>query len=533
MRLLPRLASLWNTLFRKERLERDLDDELRAAVDTLADRHVAGGMDPATARRAAVAELGGVEQVKYEVRSSRIGAGLDLFLLDLRYAWRGLRKAPGFAAVIVVTLALGIGANTAIFSMVRAMLSSLQLFWRTPTPPVRHRTRGALVVVQVALSLVLLIGAGLLVRAFIEVLRVDPGFRSDRQLTFRIAIPSRHEYSNAFNVFARELQQRIAALPGVTSVGAISHLPYDDMPNWSLLYGTETPLPPNPPSADTRAISTDLLQTLGVALVDGRFFTDEDDNPKNVPAIVDERLAKELWPDRSALGQQFTTSVAGMSANIGAPTTRLSVVGVVRHLRLRSLVEDFRPELFLPWRIAQRNPMALVVATERDPAGLTAEIRAAVAALDSLVAIYDVRPMRAYVEEARSARRFTMLLAAMFALLALTLTSVGVYGVLAYGVAQRRHEIGVRRALGAGTGDLMRDVLAEGLGFTMLGCASGLAVAAASAKLLQSQLYGVQPRDPATFIVAVALIVVASAFACWIPARRATAISPMDALRSD
>jgi putative ABC transport system permease protein len=405
--------------------------------------------------------------------------------------------------------------------------------WRTSTLAVRRRSRAALTTIQVALSVVLLVGAGLLVRTFVEVLRVDPGFRSEQRLTFRIAVPGRYETREAFNAFARTIQQRIAALPGVIHAGAISHLPYADMPNWSLLYGPETDLPPNPPSADTRAISTDLLETLGIDPVEGRFFRDEDDNPKEVPVIVDDRLARELWPDRSALGQRLTTSVAGMNAPIGAPNARLSVVGVVPHLRLRSLVEDFRPQIFLPWRIAQRNPMALVVATAGDPIGLAAEVRAAIASIDPLVAIYDVRPLRAYVEEARSARRFTMLLASTFAVLALALSSIGVYGVLAYAVAQRRQEIGVRSALGATAGHLTRGILREVMGSALAGCAAGLAVAAATAPLLQSQLYGVHPRDPLACGAAVVLIGIATALACWIPARRATAVSPMDALRSN
>jgi putative ABC transport system permease protein len=288
------------------------------------------------------------------------------------------------------------------------------------------------------------------------------------------------------------------------------------MPNWSLLYSRETVLPPDSPNADTRAISPELFEMLGVELVAGRFFTEDDDDPRNPVAIVDERLARELWPGADPLLQQISTSVAGMNADIGAPTARLSVVGVVRHLRLRSLVEDFRPQLFLPWRIAS----------------LAADIRRAVAALDSRVAIYDVRPMQAYVTEARSMRGFTMMLAAAFALSALALTAVGVYGVLAYSVTRRRHEIGVRRALGETTGRTMRGIFREGMLVAAAGCACGLVVALLTARLLQGQLYLVHPRDPVAYGVAVALIFAVAALACWLPARRATIISPLDALRS-
>ena len=211
----------------------------------------------------------------------------------------------------------------------------------------------------------------------------------------------------------------------------------------------------------------------------------------------------------------------------------MSVVGVVRHLRLRSLVEDLTPQIFIPYRIWQRNPMAYVVRTDRDPTALAADVRAAVAALDPRLPIYDVRAMETYVESARSTRRFTMLLAAAFAACALVLTCIGVYGVLAYAVAVRRHEFGVRRALGADTVQVMREVLREGLTFAVVGSVAGLAGAAIAARLLQSQLYAVHPRDPITYGVSLALILCGAALACWIPARRATAISPMDALRTE
>jgi predicted permease len=438
----------------------------------------------------------------------------------------------GFTAAVsaVVGVLFSIAPRAEFF---RSAGGSLQPNRRTSSPSASRRVRAVLVTVQIALSVVLLVGASLLVRAFVAVLRVDPGFRTDQHLTFRMAIPGRYRSPQAFNAFTAELQRRLSAIPGVTDVGAMSHLPYDDMPNWALLYGSDAAFPPGTPQADSRAISVGLFETLGVPLVEGRFFTEADDNPEHVVAIVDDRIARELWPGRSALGQQFFTTVAGMSADIAGPNTRATVVGVVSHLRLRSLVEDLRPQLFFPWRIAQRNPIAYVIGASRDAAALAPDVRAAVSALDSRVAVYDVRPLQTYIEDARATRRFTMLLAALFALLALTLTTVGVYGVLAYTVAHRRHEIGVRRALGATEDDVMREVLREGLMFALVGSFTGLAIAAAAGRLLQSQLYGVHSSDPAAYGAAVSLVATAALVACWIPARRATAVDPMDALRSE
>jgi putative ABC transport system permease protein len=405
--------------------------------------------------------------------------------------------------------------------------ASLHPRWRTTATPIRYRGRAALAVVQIALSLTLLVGAGLLMRTFIEVVRVDPGFRADRELTFRMLIPEhRYPTTQSVNLFESELRRRLCELPGVTGAGAISHLPYDDLPNWGLPYGLTAPLQLDAPMADARAISTGTFEMLGVRLLEGRFFTDEDQNPKQPVTIVDDMLARRLWPNRSALGREFFT-------HAGSQNARVSVVGVVRHLKLRSLVDDLSPQMFVPWRIVQRNPVAWVVRAEGDPAALAPAVRTAVAGIDPRVPIYEVRPMQRYVEAARSTRRFTMLLAAAFGATALALTCVGIYGVLAYAVAARRHEFGVRRALGADAGQVRRAVLREGLAFAAAGCGAGLAGGAATSVLLQRQLYAVRPHDPITYAAAVALILTSSAVACWIPAHRATRISPIEALRTE
>jgi predicted permease len=404
---------------------------------------------------------------------------------------------------------------------------SLQPNVRSTAAPVRYRTRAILVVAQIAMSVVLLVSAGLLVRAFVEVLRVDPGFRTERQLTFRMMIPGGpYPDPDKFNAFAVELQRRLAAIPGVTGAGAFSHIPYDDLPNWGGAYALNAPVPDTAPLTDLRAVSPGLFEMLGVQLLDGRFFTEDDRNPTRSVAIVDDKLARELWPARSAVGQTF-------HVRQGSGSQRVTVVGVVRHLRVRSLVDDLNAQVFVPWRLAQRNPIAWIVQADRDPLTLAGDVRAAVASLDRRAPIHDVRPMSDYVDAARATRRFTMLLAALFALAALVLTSVGVYGVLAYAVARRRHEFGVRRALGADAARVMCDVLREGFGLALAGCGGGLLAAVMAAHLLQSQLYALHPRDPVSFAAAIVLILGGALIACGVPAYRAATISPMDALRSE
>ncbi len=400
---------------------------------------------------------------------------------------------------------------------------------RLSSSAVRYRTRGALLVVQIALSVVLLAGAGLLVRAFVAVQRIDTGFRADRHLTFRLALPeSRYESTEAIVSADGRLRERLAAIPGVTAVGAISHLPFDDLPNWGLTYAIDAAKPASGggmPRANTRAVTTGLFETLGVRLLEGRFFTDSESFQDPV-VMVDDLLAQRLWPGQSAIGQRLRIGQA-------APDRAATVVGVVRHLRLRSIVEDLTPQIFVPYRLWQRSPMAYIVSTDRDPASVAADVRSAVAAIDSRLPIYDVRTMGTYVQDALAIRRFTMLLATAFAMTALVLTCIGVYGVLAYAVATRRHEFGVRRALGAGTPQVLREVFREGLGFTLIGCAIGLVAAALAGQLLQNQLYGVHPRDPLAYSAALALILAGALVACWIPGRRAIAVSPMDALRAE
>jgi predicted permease len=397
---------------------------------------------------------------------------------------------------------------------------------RAATTRVRYRIRATLSVIQIALSIVLLVGAGLLARAFVEVQHIDLGFQTERYLTFRIALPgSRYRNTDAVVNADRELQSRLSGLPGVTGVGAISHLPYDDLPNWGLTYAVDQKDAEGgaTPRATTRAISTGLFEALGVQLVEGRFFNHAESAGHPV-VIVDDILAQRLWPGQSAIGRLILLGQA-------TPSGRATVVGVVRHLRLRSIVEDLAPQIFVPYQLWQRSPMAYVMRTSSDPTALAAEIRAVVTKFDPQLPIYDVRPMDNYIGSAMSIRRFTMLIAMIFAASALALTCVGVYGLLAYIVATRRHEFGVRRALGADTGRVMRHVFREGLGFALVGSVAGVAAAALVAHLLRTQLYAVDPRDPIAYSLSVGVLFIGVIVACWVPGRRATAISPMDALR--
>ena len=430
----------------------------------------------------------------------------------------------GTARIDGAVLAFTLGISLA-WGLVFSLAPATELF-RAISSLRSKRTRSMLVVVQVALSLVLLIGAGLLARGFAELQRVDPGFRGEGRVTVKLALPEARYTRLEMAVDAmREVQQRLAAIPGVSHAGAISHLPFDHLPNWYLTYGlarswTDTGVA----KADARAITPGLFETLGVSLVDGRFITDAD-RGDSLPVVVDEMLARDLWPGQRAVGQRFFVGQA-------TPDQQATVVGVIRHLRIRSLVADLTPQIFIPYASWLRSPMAFIVATDEPPSRLVLKIQAAVARVDPRLPIFDVQPMTHYVGSARSARRFTMLLAGAFALSALLLTCVGVYGVLAYSIATHRHEIGVRRALGADALHVIGRVIGEGVGLVALGLLAGLVVAVVSSRSLEDQLYAVPAFDPFTYACAAVAVLAGALLACVVPARRASAISPVNVIRN-
>ena len=418
-----------------------------------------------------------------------------------------------------------------------SLTGGLQQDGRRSGGGMHDRTRSALVILQIALSVVLLVSAALMTRSFIELQRVDPGFRSAHVLSFRLALPGAtldplnpNRSREAFNEFARRLQAGLGALPGVTGVGGVSHLPYDNLPNWGgpyiLKLGEDDTIAP---MADNRAVTPGFFEAAGARLVEGRFFVDDDDLRAQPVVIVDDQLARRAWPGTSAIGQR----IAADPASTGHAVYWATVVGVVHHLRHRSLLEDLGDQVYFAQRQITRNPMAYIVRTTGDAAALSAAVRQVVATLDPTLPVYDLRPLDDYVVSARAAQRFTTIIAATFAAVALILSAVGVYGVIAYAMTRRRYEFGVRLALGAQPGQVTSLVLREGARLTAAGLAAGLVSAGVAARLLQNQLFAVSPRDAASYLSAAAAIAVVAIAACWLPARRASTISPLESLRAE
>jgi putative ABC transport system permease protein len=391
-----------------------------------------------------------------------------------------------------------------------------------------QRLRAVLIGGQIAMSVVLVVAALLLARTFLNVQSVDPGFSADRIQSFRIAV--RAPNRDRALAFHRELQARLSALPGAAGAASISHAPYDHVPNWGGPYTSVAGLDPSTvPQADYRSLSPGALELLGFRLIEGRSFTEHDDPTAPLVTIVDRRVAERTWPGESPLGKQLGVDVFVT----GKAEQWATVIGVVEHVRHRSPIADVRDQLYFSQRQALRNPSVYIVKAAGDPTALMPAVREAIRTIDATQPIYDVRPLAMYVATANATRQFTMRLAVMFALVAVLLASVGVYGVIAYSVALRHREFGVRRALGAQAAQVVALVAREGSLLLGAGMAAGVILAAAVAWWMQGLLFGVGPWDPGIYVTAIPLLLLAGALACLLPARRALKVSPVEALRAE
>jgi predicted permease len=399
----------------------------------------------------------------------------------------------------------------------------------------RGRVRRALVACEVALGAMLLVGAGLMIRSVVELGRVDPGFDPEGVQTFRIALPrSRYPNREAGAAFARRLDERLRALPGVRGVGSVSALPFDALPNWSSPYVFDG-MPDEARGAreaDARAISPGFLGAIGATLVAGRDF-EEQDGPGGAPVvIVDERLAAAAWAGREAVGQRLQVEFVDPADGSFTPTWA-TVIGVVGHVRHRRLQESVREQVYLSQRQSPRQPHAYALRASGDPGALFEAVRREVAGIDPELPVYDARPLAAYVGDALAGPRFAMRLAGSFAGIALLVAAVGIYGVVAHSAARRRREIGVRLALGAAARDVLRAVLGEGLALTLAGLLLGLLAAGALLSAARGVLFGIGPQDPATYAAVGVLLLATALVASAVPAWRASRTDPTEILRAE
>jgi putative ABC transport system permease protein len=390
--------------------------------------------------------------------------------------------------------------------------------------------RRILVVSEFALSLVLLIGAGLLVRSFSALQHVHTGFSSQNVTTFRVTMNGpRYQKPEDRIRFARELEQKIAALPGVQSVGSINQLPLTGSgPQMPYAYNDETAQKWESISADWRPVTPGYFSTIGAHLLAGRYFNDEDDRNHPVVLIVDDMLARRAWPGESAIGKKLQVEQLTQPGNA---RTWAVVVGVVAHLRIHDLTRDVREQIYIPHAQEPFGVLGVTVKASGDAGNVRKQAEQIVRSLDPAIAVRDLKQMDDYLADARGPMRFNLILIGIFSAIALVLASVGLYGVMAYSVTQRSHELGIRMALGATPRDVLRLILGQGARLTIVGAGFGLLAAFLMTRALATLLFGVSATDPLTFAVVVVVLVTVALAACYIPARRASRVDPMIALR--
>ncbi|MGH9853003.1 MAG: ABC transporter permease, partial [Blastocatellia bacterium] len=406
----------------------------------------------------------------------------------------------------------------------------------------QQRAQGVLVAVEMALALVLLVGAGLLIRSLSALWQVDPGFQTENVLTFGISLPPSISVGQSASPEAgranlRDLSDKLKAIPGVRAAALTTGEAPLQSPNDLSFWREGQPKP-----ADASQVNMSLfyrvepgyLTALGIPLKQGRFFTEQDDERAPAVAVIDEAFARQYFPRESPLGKRI---------NLGGDLDPWQIVGVVGHVKQWSLDADERQslqaQLYLPFRQAADSRPTLGVVmrvegvTEKTGAAFFENVRRVVQNQHSQNVIFGTQTMNEVIAGSLAARRFSMILLNAFAVVALLLASVGLYGVISYLVGQRTQEIGVRMALGAGRRDVLRLVLQHGMKMALSGVALGLIAAVGLTRLLATMLYGVSATDPTTFVVIALLLVMVALLACFVPAWRATKVDPLTALRHE
>jgi predicted permease len=392
--------------------------------------------------------------------------------------------------------------------------------------------RRLLVMSELALAVMLLIAAGLLIRSFVRLQQVPPGFNPSQTLTLELTLNGRryNDERVALDTY-RELWTRIGRLPGVQAVGGVSALPLSQMFSWGPITVEGRPQQPGEAfiNVDQRIAAGDYFRAMEIPLLKGRLFTSQDTRTNPRVVVIDQAMAQQLWPNENPLGKRIR--FGGIDANAAAPW--LAVVGVVGSIKQYTLDGDSRIALYLANEQSPSRTMNVVLRTSGDPTALTSGVRQALRAIDPDLPIYKVRTMADRVAESLARRRFSMLLLTLFAVIALGLSTIGIYGVIAYLVAQGTRELGIRMALGCTPQGVLGLVVRHGMGIALAGVAAGIAGAFALTRFMGSLLFGVKASDPLTFTLVPVLLAAAALIASYIPGRRASRIDPMISLRRD
>ncbi|MDQ6653123.1 MAG: ABC transporter permease, partial [Acidobacteriota bacterium] len=445
--------------------------------------------------------------------------------LQVRLDWRVL----GFTFLVSLLTGILFGLVPAIHASKTQLTETLKEGGRGSGEGARrNRIRGALVAGELAIAVVLLVGAALLLQSLWRLRQVNPGFNSQSVLTFVVGVPE-IKYPTAKQAqFYRDLVARIESLPGVRSAAAVIPLPLSgDMFRISFEIEGRPTAKGEQASADFFAITPGYFKTLGIAQLKGREFSEHDDKQAPGVMIVNQTFAQKFFPNEDPIGKHIRP---GISTDEDKPAMR-EIIGLVADVKNRNLSSEFRPGYFLPTAQIPFNEMTVVVKTTGDPHALISAVQREVTAMDKELPVFNVKTMDEYLAASVASPRFNTTLLAIFAAVALVLTIVGLYGVMSYSVAQRTNEIGIRMALGAQTRDVLRLIVAQGFKMVLLGLAIGLVGAFSLMRVIASLLFGVTTKDPLTFIAVAALLAFVALLACYLPARRAARIDPLVALR--
>jgi len=472
------------------------------------------------------------------------GLGLALALLSFRFMARIMpADIPRLDTVgldgrlllfaFLVSLLAGIlfGLAPALQASKVSLTESLKKTGRGASGEDKGRMRSTLVVSEVALAVVLLLGAALLLQSFVHLTHVDPGFDPHHVLTFQIDAPGGPEIGRS-PAFFREAVARIGSLPGVGSASAAASLPLtgDNIGVSIEIEGQPTPMGSRP-SASFNAVEPSFFRTVGASLVNGRDFTAQDEAKSTPVVIVNRTLARVFFPNQNPIGKHVRPGM-GNGYGMGEPPMR-EIVGVVEDVKQSGPSSQAAPEVFAPLAQSPFDTMFIVARTVNDPAGIVKAAREQITSLDKNLPIYHVKTFDQYFADSVAGPRFSSFLVAGFAALAVLLACLGVYGVVSYSVVQRTHEIGIRMALGADGGRVVRSVLSGGIILTLAGVAIGVAGSFALTHLLANMLFGVRATDPMTFAIAPFALLCVAVIASYIPARRAAKVNPTVALRNE
>jgi predicted permease len=536
----PRFRSWLDATLLRSRMERDMDAELRLHMEHHAEHLIRGGLSAPEAHRQARCEFGGLEQTKEACRDAR-GAGALLGVLGAFLAVRLLihihpANIPRLdeTSIDARTLLFAVGASLAtafLFGLLPAFAASRcnlnEVLKRSSNRTVKstaRRLHHALMIVEVALTFVLLVGSGLLIRSFLKLQSIDGGFVPSSTLTLNIQLDSRYDRPDRRIAFFHNLIDRISALRGFEAAGAVNFLPLGGGESISLLV-VEGHTFDEKTFFEERAITPRYFSAMAIPLLYGRVFTDDDVSGRPQVAIVSRGFARKYFPGRDALGKRV--HYPDIYPN---PTWR-TIVGVVGDVRQANLETTPPMQIYIPLWQTNANSVNVVVRASLPADGMASAIRAVVRDLDPVVAVADIRTMSQLVSEATAERRFQTFLLTVFGGAALFLSLVGLYALIAYSVQRRTAEIGIRMALGAQSGSVMRMVLKQGSRLALVGIALGIVCAWGLTRLMTSLLFEVKTTDAPTFLGVAVLFCAVALAACYVPARRATKVDPMVSLR--